>query len=190
MIILISGSSHCGKTLMAQQLLEKYKIPYLSLDHLKMGIYRSDQNCGFTPLDGTELIGEKLWPITREMIKTSIENNQNLIIEGCYILPHHVKQFEKSYAEKIITVNLVFSTLYIKENFESKIIKLRNAIEDRGELEPSTYNIAETINEHNEFRKRCIEAGVKYFEIDKEYEVEISEVYHFIEKQKRIIESK
>ena len=35
MVILIAGSSHTGKTLLAQRLLEKYKYPYLSIDHLK-----------------------------------------------------------------------------------------------------------------------------------------------------------
>ena len=36
MVILIGGASCVGKTLMAQKLMEKYSIPYLSLDHLKM----------------------------------------------------------------------------------------------------------------------------------------------------------
>lgn len=88
MIILISGNSHMGKTFMAQNLLKRYNIPYLSIDHLKMGIYRGDSNCGFTPLDSIELIGDKLWPIIKGIIMTNIENNQSLIIEGCYILPH------------------------------------------------------------------------------------------------------
>lgn len=38
MIILIAGASHTGKTVLAQKLLEKYKYPYLSIDHLKMGL--------------------------------------------------------------------------------------------------------------------------------------------------------
>lgn len=41
MIILISGASHTGKTLLAQRLLEKYHYPYVSIDHLKMGLIRS-----------------------------------------------------------------------------------------------------------------------------------------------------
>lgn len=41
MIVLITGSTHTGKTLLAQKVLEKYSIPYLSLDHLKMGLIRS-----------------------------------------------------------------------------------------------------------------------------------------------------
>ena len=41
MVILITGASHTGKTLLAQRMLEKYKYPYLSIDHLKMGLIRS-----------------------------------------------------------------------------------------------------------------------------------------------------
>ena len=41
MIILIIGASHTGKTYLAQKMLEKYKYPYLSIDHLKMGLIRS-----------------------------------------------------------------------------------------------------------------------------------------------------
>jgi adenylate kinase family enzyme len=189
LVILISGNGKSGKTFLAQKLLEKYKAPYLSVDHLKMGIYRSDKNCGFTPLDSTELIGDKLWPIIREIIKTNIENNQNIIIEGCYILPHYIKEFEKSYAEKIISVFLVFSTQYIQVNFESKILKYRSVIEDRGELDESDYNISENIKEHNDYRRRCIEAGFRYFEIDKNYEEEITKAYDYIETQKRKIEN-
>ena len=54
MIILIGGSTHAGKTLLAQRLLEKYKIPYLSIDHLKMGLIRSGQT-SLTPDDDREL---------------------------------------------------------------------------------------------------------------------------------------
>ena len=40
MIILIGGASHTGKTNLAQKLL-KISFPYLSIDHLKMGLIRS-----------------------------------------------------------------------------------------------------------------------------------------------------
>ena len=83
MIILITGASHTGKTLLAQKMLEKYKYPYLSIDHLKMGLIRSG-NTELTPEDDEALTGY-LWPIIREIVKTAIENKQNLIIEGCYI---------------------------------------------------------------------------------------------------------
>ena len=83
MIILIAGDTHTGKTLLAQRLLEYYKYPYLSIDHLKMGFIRSGYT-KLTPEDDDELT-EYLWPIIREIVKTAIENQQNLVIEGCYI---------------------------------------------------------------------------------------------------------
>ena len=92
MIILITGASHTGKTALAQKLLEKYQYPYLSIDHLKMGLIRSG-NTELTPMDDAELT-EYLWPIVREMIKTAIENKQNLIIEGCYIPFDWQKDFD------------------------------------------------------------------------------------------------
>lgn len=68
---------------MAQKLLELYKIPYLSIDHLKIGLIRGDYDCGFTALDSNESITNNLWSIVKGIIMTNIENNQHIIIEGC-----------------------------------------------------------------------------------------------------------
>ena len=78
MILLIAGASHTGKTALAQKLLERYHYPYLSIDHLKMGLIRSNQTT-LTPMDDDRLTAY-LWPILREIIKTAIEKQQNLII--------------------------------------------------------------------------------------------------------------
>ena len=76
MVVLITGASHTGKTLLAQRLLEKYKYPCFSIDHLKMGLIRSGQTT-LTPLDD-EALTHYLWPVVREIIKTAVENRQNL----------------------------------------------------------------------------------------------------------------
>lgn len=65
MIVLITGASHTGKTVLSQRLLEKRGWPYLSIDHLKMGLIRSGQT-KLTPCDDDELT-EYLWPIVREI---------------------------------------------------------------------------------------------------------------------------
>ena len=100
MIILIAGSTHTGKTKLAQDLLEKYKYPYLSIDHLKMGLIRSG-NTTLTPLSDDDLLTDYLWPIVVEMIKTAIENNQNLIVEGCYIPFNYKDYFTLEYLKHI-----------------------------------------------------------------------------------------
>jgi adenylate kinase family enzyme len=54
MVILIAGASHVGNTLLAQRMLERYGVPYLSIDHLKMGLIRSG-NTDLTPEDDDAL---------------------------------------------------------------------------------------------------------------------------------------
>ena len=95
MVILICGATHTGKTAYAQKLLEQHGYPYVSIDHLKMGLIRSGQT-SLTPMDDDKLT-DYLWPIVREMVKTAIENKQNLIVEGCYIPFDWQKDFESEY---------------------------------------------------------------------------------------------
>ena len=128
MIILITGASHTGKTLLSQRLLEKYKYPYISIDHLKMGLIRS-RNTSLTPEDDDELT-EYLWPIVREIIKTVIENNQNLIVEGCYIPAGWRQDFDVSYLRHITFLCLAMTEEYVEDHFD-EIIGHESEIESR-----------------------------------------------------------
>lgn len=128
LIILITGASHTGKTLLAQKLLEKYNYPYLSMDLLKMGLIRS-KNTDLTPEDDEEL-ETYLWPIAREMIKTAVENKQNLIVEGCYIPENWKKDFSEEERKEIEAYCLVMSQNYIERHF-SDIKKYADVIERR-----------------------------------------------------------
>ena len=190
MIILIGGAGYAGKTLMAQKLLEKYKIPYLSIDDLKMGIYRSDPDCGFTPesdaeTGSCELIANRLWGILKGMIMTIIENKQNLIIEGCYLFPEKVSEFreedneENEYSPNIISFYMGFSENYVRKNFQSKVLANRSAIQDRGYEDTRT--VQDYLAENAKQKKICEEYGAKYFEINGKYEDEIKKVYEWID---------
>ena len=129
MIILITGASHTGKTALAQKLLEHYHYPYLSIDHLKMGLIRSG-NTRLTPMSDDRELTAYLWPIVREMIKTTIENQQNLIVEGCYIPFDWQTDFDPEYLENIQFYCLIMSAEYIRNHF-SDIKRYANVIERR-----------------------------------------------------------
>lgn len=116
MIFLITGATHTGKTFVAKKLIERYSYPAFSIDHLKMGLIRSG-NTALTPYNDAELT-EYLWPIVREMIKTAIENEQDMIIEGCYIPFNWRKDFELTYLRNISFYCLAMSGEYIDAHFD------------------------------------------------------------------------
>lgn len=128
MVILIGGASHTGKTVLAQKLLEKYHYPYLSIDHRKMGIIRSKET-SLTVFDDEELV-DYLWPIIQAIIKTAIENKQNLIIEGFYIPYNYSAYFTEQKLSSIDYHCLVMTPTYIENNF-TLILKHSNVIETR-----------------------------------------------------------
>lgn len=128
LIVLIAGASHTGKTALAQRLLEQYNYPYLSMDHLKMGLIRSG-NTDLTPSDDREMV-PYLWPIVREMVKTAIENSQNLIVEGCYIPFDWADDFGPEYLAEIRYFCLIMTKSYIESHF-ADIKAYANVIEDR-----------------------------------------------------------
>ena len=129
MIIMITGASHTGKTLLAQRMLEKYNYPYLSIDHLKMGLIRSG-NTDLTPEEDDDALTAYLWPIIREIIKTAIENRQNLIVEGCYIPFCWRQDFDGQYLPSIRFICLAMTEEYIEGHFE-EIIQHESEIESR-----------------------------------------------------------
>lgn len=169
MIIFITGASHTGKTALAQRLLEKYHYPYLSIDHLKMGLIRSG-NTDLTPVSDDKALTEYLWPIVREMVKTAIENKQNLIVEGCYIPLDWAKEFDENYLREISFYCLVMSDHYIDQHFDN-MRKFASVIEDRGDDEGWTIEMAR--RENAQMLEQCIRYGVKYILIDEEYQVDI-----------------
>ena len=163
MIILISGSTHTGKTNFAQKLLEKYHYPYLSIDHLKMGLIRSNQTS--LSVYDDEKLTDYLWNIVKEIIKTAIENKQNLIVEGCYIPYNYQDYFNEEYLKEIKYICLIMSKNYIENNI-NQIKNNANVIENRLEDDIS---IKELIKD-NEFNLiKCKENNLRYHLIDNEY---------------------
>ena len=168
MIVLITGASHTGKTALAQRLLEKYKIPYFSIDHLKMGLIRSGRTV-LTPEDDDALTNY-LWPIVREMIKTVVENGQSLIIEGCYIPFDWQKVFESKYLEHIRYYCLAMSRDYIINHY-SDIKGCSNVIEKR--LDDDSCTMETLLRDNVRFLELAQEHNVNYVLIDDKYEISI-----------------
>ena len=178
MVVLIGGASHTGKTCLAQRLLEKYQYPYLSIDHLKMALIRScatdltpmSSGTKLTPMSNTDMLTDYLWPIVREYAKTAIENNQNLIIEGCYIPFDWQKDFDKEYLVHIRYVCLILSENYIRKHFED-IKAFADVIERR--LDDSGYTIEEALEDNALALRMCREHNLNYLLVEDKYSFDI-----------------
>ncbi len=168
MVIIITGASHTGKTALAQKLLQKYAYPYLSIDHLKMGLIRSN-NTDLTPLSDDSDLTALLWPIVREMIKTAIENNQNLIVEGCYVPFDWAKDFDENYMQHIRYYCLVMSQRYIQTHFDD-ILGYANIIENRLD---DDYTLETALQDNAEILTLAQQHNVPYILIDQAYDIQI-----------------
>ena len=170
MIILIAGSTHAGKTLFAQKLLEAYSYPYLSIDHLKMGLIRSGRT-SLTPESDGRLLTDYLWPVLREIIKTAIENNQNLIVEGCYIPFTWRDSFTEEYLKSIRYYCIIMTDSYIDTHFQD-IKKYANAIEAR---EEDSWITPEMLKEENgKNLQLCKKYDCTYLLVDNIYQVDVT----------------
>ncbi len=165
-IFLIGGASHVGKTALAQKLLEQYQYPYLSIDHLKMGLIRSG-NTNLNPMSDDAELTAYLWPIVREIIKTAIENKQNLIVEGCYIPFDWATDFEPEYREHIQFLCLVMSETYIKTHFHD-IVSHANVIERRLH---DDYTMTDALQDNINILALAQKHNVPYLLIDNRYEI-------------------
>ena len=172
MILFLTGASHTGKTLLSQKLMERYHIPYFSIDHLKMGLIRSGQT-DLTPMDD-DLLTAYLWPIVREMVKTAIENDQSMIVEGCYIPFDWAKDFPPDYLRHIRYRCLIMSEAYIRANFQ-RIRDFANAIEHR--LDDSDLAADDLIRDNNQNLQLCKEHGCEYLLIDGNYSLSPEDVF-------------
>lgn len=168
MVFLITGASHTGKTALAQRLLEKYRYPYLSIDHLKMGLIRSGYT-SLTPTSNDRDLTDYLWPVVREMIKTAIENGQNLIVEGCYIPFDWAKDFTAEYRAQIQYRCLVMRETYIRAHY-GDIKAYANIVERR--KDDSDCTLETLLRDNAQTLESCRNYGVEYILIDETYQID------------------
>ena len=169
MVVIITGASHTGKTLLAQRILEKYGVPYLSVDHLKMGLIRSGYT-ELTPEEDDALTGY-LWPVIREIIKTAIENHQNLTVEGCYIPFDWRRDFDSHYLQSVSFICLAMTDTYIDEHFDE--IK-SHACDIESRIDDEYCSISGLKADNRMYADGFRQAGERVTLINSEYEQAIS----------------
>ena len=131
-----------------------------------MGLIRSGQT-SLSPESPDSVLTDFLWPVVREVIKTCVENGQNLIVEGCYIPFGWEKDFADDYLRNIKYICLIFSEKYIRQHF-ADIAKNESVIEKR----LSTDIVANDMIKSNVYNlEQCKLRSYNYVLIDDVYQI-------------------
>jgi 2-phosphoglycerate kinase len=132
-----------------------------------MGLIRSN-NTSLTVNDDEKLTSY-LWPIVKEIIKTAIENNQNLIVEGCYVPFNYKDDFSNEYLAHIEYYCLIMSEQYINNNFN----EIKNHANDIEQRIDDFLDKNELIKENNYNLNMCKKYNNNYILIDSDYNLSI-----------------
>ncbi|MBC5580345.1 hypothetical protein H8S23_02385 [Anaerofilum sp. BX8] len=174
MVLMIGGASCTGKTLLAGRLARRWGISAFSQDHLKMGLIRGWPDCGFTACSADGEIAARLAPVLTGIARTCLENEQDLILEGCYFPPQAAALLQKEAPGAFFALYLALSEEYLRSNFETGLLAHRNAAERR--RFPEDRQLACFVEANRLVRQQCRRAGVRCLVIRREYRAELEAI--------------
>ena len=111
------------------------------------------------------------------MIKTAIENNQNLIVEGCYIPFDWRKDFDAEYQKSIKFLCLAMTASYIDSNFD-KIKAHASVIEAR--VDDSDLNAKDLKADNQKNIEGFQKSGEKVILIDEDYGADLQRASDYL----------
>lgn len=178
MIYIISGASRSGKTIIAKKLFNILKIPYLSTDHIMMGLMNGMPSSGINDKMWPHEIGEKLWPILNAMIENMIYNNQSYIFEGEAFIPKYIKELSNKFPGEIKVCFIGYSKIATNEKLFF-IMKYPNH-ENDWLLNLEENEIEDHINNmkwySQKLEKECHECNIEYYDLSSGFEKEMAKI--------------
>jgi 2-phosphoglycerate kinase len=182
LLYIIGGAARAGKTIIAQEFLERSQVPFLSLDLLKMSLVKGMPEAGIDPQESSRRLAIRLWPVVRGLASTILENARDYLIEGDMILPSQVREISADFPGQIRSCFVGFGD----ESVSKKLFVIRKHtgpedwLIDLGE-EEALQAVAELIQFSNELREQAREHGVAYFDSSADFDTFKEEVIKYLE---------
>lgn len=128
MLYLIGGVSRSGKSMVAEMILLRKKIPYLPLDSIVMGFTNGIPEYGVNDKQFPDEIAKRLWKFTKAMIENLLFVGNDYTVEGEAFLPAHVSELTARYPGKIKSCFLGYPETSTERKFEE--VKKHNVAEN------------------------------------------------------------
>jgi hypothetical protein len=174
MLYLIGGAPRSGKSLLVRRLLAERHVPYLPIDQLMMGVARGWPDAGVDPAASDAAVGERLWPVIREMARTLLDDGLDYAIEGAQLQPAHVAAVRDLHPTAVRACFLGYADATPGKKLRA-IRKHAGLPNDW--IQAWAWSDAEVLafigrmTAHSaELRDRCAAHGLRYFEVSQDFD--------------------
>jgi hypothetical protein len=181
MLVFIGGAARTGKGILVRRLLVEKQLPYLSLDVLKMGLARGVPEYEFNPDAGGLLVGERLWPLVREMSMSLLADGVDYVIEG-ELLPKYVAVLQQTCPTQVKACFLGYTTITPAQ----KLLEIRTHGGHPNDW-PRDYSddeLLKIINRMLEFshylQEECATYQLRYFDTSQNFLETLNDVFAYL----------
>ena len=183
MLYFLGGTPRSGKSTTARQFMSETGIPWFELDYLKMGIARGIPEFDLDPNRDDLVIAQQLWPVVKGVAMTYVENHENCLLEGAYLLPNNVIELKQMYGEEIRACFIGFTEI----DTWKKVRELRDFGELTGSWEWCSQNDDEAMRKVEllkqfsmHIKAECDKHKLTYFENSTDHQMVIEDVVRFL----------
>jgi hypothetical protein len=186
MIYIISGTSRSGKTFLAQKIMKKRGIPYLSLDWLVMGFTNGIPEYGIHDKLWPYEIAERLWDYLKAMLESIIWSESDIVIEGEAVLPELIINFLKKHPSRIRVCFLGYAHVSVPQKVE-EVYEYH-----RGKKDWLTTESMQNVEDHirnmvaysDRIEKTCSLYGLRYFDTSRNFTQALDQAMEYLLKEK------
>lgn len=181
MLYVLGGASRSGKTLLSRRAVVEKQIPYFPLDALLGSLVHGAPEMGMRYEDSFTDRSNKLWPITKNMVKMFLDEENNYLIEGDSILPAQINELIVE-GKSVRCCFLGFAELTKDEKlalvrkYHQGGVDWTKSISDE-EMLPM---IDEMIQFSKYLKEECAKYGIEYFDISHDFEGVRDEAFQYL----------
>jgi hypothetical protein len=184
MLYLIGGVSRSGKTLLAQKMVRKKRIPYYSLDALISTLTSAVPELGIhydLPFIGK---AEKAWSFTRETLGYFHYEEESYVAEGDCILPHQIAELMKEKSKDIRCCFMGYSLTSPTEKLE--LVRKHAIRKNDWTYEYDDCELLEKIVNFIEYssflKEECAKYNIAYFDVSQDFLKAQKRAYDYLNK--------
>jgi hypothetical protein len=181
MLVFIGGAARTGKGILVRRLLNEHRMSFLSLDVLKMGLTRGVPEFDIDPDAGGIAVGERLWPLVREMSFNLMDEGVDYVLEG-EILPKDVAAFQREYPAQIKACFLGYASITPEQKLRD--IRAHPGLPNDWSSEYADAELLNVIRREIVFsqylKDECAIYNLRYFDTSKDFEQTLDAVVAYL----------